>query len=348
MGAHADADHGNLGDIGIDPHAFGVDFRQRLLDDGEGPLMIGHGHGESQIRSAVLTGILYYHVDDDMRRRDRAEYLRRQARLIGHPDQGNLRFILVAGHSGDQYIAHAVILLDQPGAFDIGKRRTDMHRHAVFFRKLDRADLQNLRAGAGELDHLIIGNLAQLARLRTDARIGGKDAFDIGVNLTSLGVEKRRQRHRAGVRAAPPQGRDVVIFIDPLETGDDDDFAGAQGLDDLGRVDAQDARLAVGVIGLDAHLMAQIGTGRLAGLFDRQTQQRDGHLLAGGDQDIFFPLIGNRRNLLGQGDQPVGLPGHGGNHHDDIVAGAFRRRDFCRHDFDLVDGSDGRAAIFLY
>ena len=83
--------------------------------------MIGLGHGESQIGGAVFAGVLNYHVDDDVRRRDGAEYLRRQARPIRHPDQGNLGFVLVAGHAGDQYIAHAVILLDQPGAFDFGK-----------------------------------------------------------------------------------------------------------------------------------------------------------------------------------------------------------------------------------
>ncbi len=42
--------------------------------------------------------------------------------------------------------------------------------------------------------------------------------------------------------------------------------------------------------------MAQIRGGWLADLFDRQTQERDGHLLAGGHQDIFFPLVGNLRN----------------------------------------------------
>ena len=176
-----------------------------------------------------------------------------------------------------------------------------MHRHREIFGKFDRANFQDLRADARQLDHLVVGNPRQLSRLRTNSRISRKYTFDIGVNFARRGVEKSRQRHRAGVRAAASESGDIVIFVDALKAGDDDDIALVQRLHDLGRIDAQDARLAVSVVGLDTHLMAQVRARRLTELLERERQQGDGNLLAGGEQHVFLTLVGDLGNLMSKG-----------------------------------------------
>ena len=67
-------------------------------------------------------------------------------------------------------------------------------------------------------------------RLRDHARIGGVDAVDVGEDLALVGLERNRQRHGAGVRAAAADGGDVAVVIDALETGDDRHIAGVEGL----------------------------------------------------------------------------------------------------------------------
>ena len=49
-------------------------------------------------------------------------------------------------------------------------------------------------------------------------------------------------------------------------------------------------------------------------------RQRDGCLLAGGQQHVHLALAGQRHDLLGQLDQAVGDAAHGGDHHDHLVA----------------------------
>ena len=100
MRAHSDAHHGDFGNVGVDPDALGMHGQQGFFDDAERLFVIGLGHGEGQIRRAIFAGILYDHVDNDVRVRDGAKNLRRQPGLIGNADQGDLHFILVTGHTG--------------------------------------------------------------------------------------------------------------------------------------------------------------------------------------------------------------------------------------------------------
>ena len=97
---------------------------------------------------------------------------------------------------------------------------------------------KTLAPDARQLDHLVVGNPRQLSRLRTNSRISRKYTFDIGVNFACLGIEKSRQRHRAGIRAAASESGNIVIFVDALKSGDDDDIALVHRLHDLGRIDA--------------------------------------------------------------------------------------------------------------
>jgi hypothetical protein len=132
-----------------------------------------------------------------------------------------------------------------------------MDGDGIFLGEHHGADLQHLGAGAGQLEHLVVGDARQFSRVRADAGVGGKNPFDIRVDLAGGGIEKRRQRHRAGVRAAAPQSRNVVVLIDALEPRHHDDLALVQSFDNLLRVDVSDMRLAIGVVSLDPDLMPE-------------------------------------------------------------------------------------------
>lgn len=88
----------------------------------------------------------------------------------------------------------------------------------------------------------------------------------------------------------------------------------------MGVVDVQDARLGVRAVGEDTHLVAGIGDRRHAALDQGHAEQGDGHLLSGRDHDVQFARNRLLHDLVGQADQTVGLPAHGGYHHDDVIA----------------------------
>ena len=79
-----------------------------------------------------------------------------------------------------------------------------------------------------------------------DPRVGAEHPVHVGVDLADLGVQRGRQRHRGGVRAAPAQGGDVLgVGRDALEAGHDRDVAGGHRVLHPGRGDALDPGLAV-------------------------------------------------------------------------------------------------------
>ena len=63
-----------------------------------------------------------------------------------------------------------------------------------------------------------------------DPRVGGEDAVHVGVDLAHVGAERGGQRHRGGVRPAPPERRDVLgVLGHALEAGHDRDRAVVEG-----------------------------------------------------------------------------------------------------------------------
>ena len=75
-------------------------------------------------------------------------------------------------------------------------------RHAVVAGVLHRAQLQHAGAGGRHLEHLLERDHGQLARVGHDPRVGAEHAGDVGVDLAHVGAQRRRQRHRGGVRPA--------------------------------------------------------------------------------------------------------------------------------------------------
>ena len=224
----------------------------------------------------------------------------------------------------------------------------DLQIDIVALGHLHRAVVEHLGAQAGQFQHLVEGDLLQLAGPLHRAGVGGVYAVHVGVDLAQIGMEGRRQGHRRGVRAAPAQGGDVAVLVDALEPGHQHDLVLVQlGLDALG-LDALDAGVAVSGIGVHARLPAGEGDHLIAHPLNGHGAQGDGDLLAGGQEHIHLPLGGVGIELLGLGDQVVGGVPLGGEHHHHAVALLIGLGDDPGHVAHAVRVGDRAAAEFLY
>ena len=97
--------------------------------------------------------------------------------------------------------------------------------HVVHHAELDRAHLQDLGAERGHFQHLLERDLVEAARLRHDARIGGVDAVDVGVDVAAVGLDRGGDRDRRGVGAAAAERGDAAgVLVHALEAGDHRDL----------------------------------------------------------------------------------------------------------------------------
>ena len=81
-----------------------------------------------------------------------------------------------------------------------------------------------------ELEHLVVADLPDLPRRRAHVWVGRVDAVHIRVDFTHIGADGSGDSDGGGVGAATAEGRDVPLFIDPLEAGEDCDFPGGKRL----------------------------------------------------------------------------------------------------------------------
>src|SRR3546814_9677789 len=78
---------------------------------------------------------------------------------------------------------------------------------AFLHRQADRAGLEHLGADAREFEHLLIGDIIKLAGASDDPRVGRVNTVNIGVDIAAVGLHRRRDRDRAGVRTAAAERR---------------------------------------------------------------------------------------------------------------------------------------------
>src|SRR5205807_1075791 len=110
--------------------------------------------------------------------------------------------------------------------------------HVELLGELDAARVHDAGADAGQLEHLVVADGVDLARLGDDARVGGVDAVHVGVDFAAdlavagggVVLHDGGEGDGRRVRAAAAQGGDVVLLVDALEAGDDDDLAVVEGL----------------------------------------------------------------------------------------------------------------------
>ena len=295
--------------------------------------------------------VLHDHVEVDLGLGERLEDARRLADLVGHRDHRDLGLAPVVRDAGDDRLLHSIHLCfgNDPRALLLAEGGADVDGHVVAAGVLDAPQVQDLRAARRHLEHLLGGDPVELASGRDDARVGGEHAVDVAVDLAHLGVEGGSQRHGGGVRGPAAERGDVLgVLRDTLEAGDDRDVALVDGLLDPAGRDVDDLRLAVRAVGDDAGLAAGEGPRALAEVGDRHRHQRHRDPLAGGQQHVQLARRRERAHLLGEVAQLVGGVAHGGDHHDDVLAGLLGGDDALGDSLDAVSVGDRRAAVLLH
>ena len=107
--------------------------------------------------------------------------------------------------------------------------------------------------GRRHLEHLLVRDAVELARVGDDPRVGGEDAGDVGVDLAG-GAEGSGQRDRGRIGAAASERRHVHrVAREALIAGDEDDLALRRARSTTRRRrDLADLRLRVDGVGDDA------------------------------------------------------------------------------------------------
>ena len=209
-------------------------------------------------------------------------------------------------------------------------------------------ELEDPRAGGRELEHLLVGDVVDLAGLGVGSGVGGEDAVDVGVDLAHVGAEGGRHRDGGGVRAPAAERRDVVVGGQALEPGEDHDVAGVEGLLDPLRADLDDPGLAVLGVGDDPGLRAGVGGGLAAAGVDGDREQGHRDALAGREEHVELAGLGEGGDVRGLLEEVVGGLAHGRDDGDDVLALLARADDPVGHGADPIGVADGGSPVFLH
>ena len=264
----------------------------------------------------------HVHVHADVRQR--AEDARRDPGPVGHAEDRHLRLRGVVRDSRDDRLLHQLLLTDDPRPLVPRERGADVDADSMVAGELDRAQHQDLGAGRGQLQHLLVRDGVELACLGNDARIGREDPLDIGVDLAGVGVECGCERDGRRVRPAPAERRHLELGRDALEAGDEHDRAPRKRLVDPLWADLEHLRARVLGVGDDARLRAREGDRGVPEVVDRHRGERARDPFTDREQHVELARVRGRRNLMGQVDEVVGRPAHRREDADDVVSGVAR------------------------
>ncbi len=270
---------------------------------------------------------------------------------VRHAAHGDLGLVPRIGDAGHDFLFHDLVLVHHQGATRAFLRRVlergqHLDPHVLLHRQFHAARLQHAGADRGELQHLLVGDLIQLAGPGNDSRVGRVDAVDVGVDVAAVGLQRRRQRHRRGVGPAAAQRGDPVVRADALEAGHDRHLPGRHARQQRRAVDPVDPRLAVRAVRVQRDLPAGPGARIDPDLLQRDRGQPAGDLLAGRDHGVVFPRVVQRRQGLAPADQLVGDARHRRHHDRHLVPGIHLPLDPARHVADAVEvGHRGAAEL---
>ena len=359
VAAHPHAHHRNLGDLGVSRQLAVTDACARIFEQCAGAVEVSLRHGEGHVGIGVFAAdILDNHVDVDVGSRQGPEDRGNSAGAVGHSGQDNLGFVLVGGDAGDQLAFHVqsfqFFVRDNHRTRQrirrrrifVDKGREHLHPHLFLHSKAHRARLQHLGANAGQFQHLFIGHVLELAGLGHDARVGGIDAIDIGIDIATVRLEPGRHRHRAGVRATTAQRRDPAIIAHALKSGDHRDLAARHAGQHRIGINLADTRLGVRIVGVDRQLPTQPRTRLLAHRLQRQRQQTRRHLLASGHHHVILGRVIQRIGLAAEVDQTIRLASHRRDDHRHLMPCLTLARDDTGDAPDALGAGHRRAAEF--
>ena len=110
-----------------------------------------------------MRNVLHDHVDVDPLVGHGAEDARGHARAVGHALDRDLGLVVVVHHAGDEGLFHPFVFLPNPCPVLVGKGGPDVEHHTGVPSVLHGPQLEDLRAGRGELQHLLVGHGVELA-----------------------------------------------------------------------------------------------------------------------------------------------------------------------------------------
>ena len=315
VATHARTDQRHLADVIVVKHPGEADL---ILQRGEllhraGPTVARAREGDVGLAVLDLGDVLQHHVDVHVGVGDGAEHLRRVAGDVGQADDRHLGLAAIVCDSGQNGVFHAYVLYrsGHKRAGFVRVRRPDMNRNIVAAGVFHTAKHQHLGPARRQLEHLLERDGVQPLGVGHDARVGGEDAVDVGVDLADIGLQRGGQRDGGGVRPAAAERRDVLaVLADPLEAGDQDDQPPVERLPQPARRDVDDLGVAVGACGDHAGLRPGEGPGLGAQRLDGHRDQRVGNALPRGQQHVHLPRRRGRADLSGQVEQVIGGVAH--------------------------------------
>ena len=345
MALHAGTHDGDLGAGGVHADILEV---CALLQHAHGQVGFALRAGEADVLLAVAAGGLQDDVHVDVLLGQQAEDLEAHARLIGNVQNRNNGNVGVLCDALDQHTFHVLCNLLDHRTRDGVQAGEHLQLHVILLCQLNAAVVQHLCAQGCQFQHLVKGDLLQLAGVAHLARVGGVNAFHIGEDLAAVCVQGGCNGNCAGVGAATAQGGDIVQLVQTLEACHHHHTVALQlGGDTLG-LQAGDACLSVGAVGAEARLPAGQADGMAAQLVQGHGQQRNADLLAGGQQHIHF----TRRRVVGDfpclGDQVIGGVALSRHHHNYVIARVVGVGHNARHVEDTVTVLHRRTAELLY
>jgi len=172
---------------------------------------------------AVGGGVLHDHVDIDIGVGKWPEDARGHAGPVLDPDEGHSRLVLGVGDAADDPLASTIssslqmivpICPRSPAGplHGLGRHRSSRARAGASCVPWParRSVSATLRAERGHLQHLLVGDLGQPSRPRHDARVGGVDAVDVGVDIAKIGLHGDGNGNGAGVGPAAAERGDAA------------------------------------------------------------------------------------------------------------------------------------------
>ncbi len=207
---HAHAHDGNLAHFRIAENFLGADVGLHAgLENVERARVIAPAHGEGEVGETGHALVLQNHVDFDIGLAHGTENLIGDAGPVGHANHDDLGFVAGKGDARHHGLFHVFVFLkgDECAAARLllqrqvprGQAGEHAQANLVLAREFHRADLQHLGAEAGHLQHFFEGDGVEPPGFGHDARIGGVDAVDVGVDLAFVGLQGRCERHARGI-----------------------------------------------------------------------------------------------------------------------------------------------------
>ena len=209
------ADDRHLGDRRVGRQLAGAELAHERIEGLLGRRELDPRDREREVGRAAVADVLDDHVDVDAGLGERVEDRPRDARPVRHGDDRDLGDVPVVGEPADLVaLLHERVLLDER-AGGVLERAEDLDDDVVDPAQLDRPDLHDLGALVGELEHLLVADDRELARLGDESRVGRVDALDVGEDLAAVGA--RLAARATAVVSLPPR---PSVVISALSTAD--------------------------------------------------------------------------------------------------------------------------------